>query len=296
MSWRIIKIATHSKISLNQNQLIYEAIDSGERLSFPIEDIATLILESLQINITSALLSKLTDFGVAIITCNPKHRPNGILVSYAKPTKQTETVFAQTEMSQPLQKRLWQKIIQQKILNQADVLPLSRETEAHILAQMSKRVLSGDSGFQEAAAAQLYWKSLFGSDFVRHNEDGINAALNYGYAIVRNTLIENIAVSGLIGCLGVHHHSILNNFNLADDLIEPYRAFVDQTVLQIKPNPEDELSKTTKETLIALLQNKCVINQCETSILNAAQQTVFSFMTAIKEKDADKLLLPEFVQ
>jgi CRISPR-associated protein Cas1 len=294
MSWRIVKISSHCKLRLSQNSFIYEPDPPAEKVSFALEDIAIVILESQQINITSALLSKLSDYGVTVITCDEKHKPNGILCSYGKPSKQSEVVFKQTEMSLPLQKRLWQAIIRQKIFNQATVLLIGRKAASEYLYAMAAHVLSGDGDNKESLAAQNYWKNLFPEGFVRHNEDGINAALNYGYAIIRNVLIENIAVSGLIGCLGVNHHSVLNNFNLADDLIEPYRPFVDLVVLNEGVTLTDTLSEERKELLIAILQQRCFISGKETTILNALRQTVYSFISAIKENDASQLILPNF--
>ena len=295
MSWRIIKIGTGGKLSFDNNRLRFEQAETKETFFFPIEDIAVLVLESLQLSITTAFVSELSDNAVTVIFCNGKHRPTGVLSPIGKPLRQSEIAFLQTGMSEPLQKRLWQKNIRQKIFNQSVVLKKVCPDKALILEKISEKVLSGDTGNAEATAARLYWKCLFGKDFVRHNEDSINTALDYGYAILRNVLINNIAAHGLIPNLGIHHHSVLNNFNLADDLIEAYRAFTDQTVLEIMPLEDGTLTKETREKLLSPLQKKCSINKQNTTLINAMEETVCSFITAMKENNACKLLLPEFI-
>ena len=293
MAWRIIKIETWGKLSFNNNRLCFQQTQTGETFFFALEDISVLILESLQISLTSALISELSD--KAVIFCNGKHRPVSVLSPVGKPLRQTEISFFQIGMSKPLQKRLWQRNVQQKILNQSIVLNRINPEKASILQKISKNVLSGDIGNAEATAARIYWDGLFGPSFIRHGEDGVNAALDYGYAVFRNVLINNIVAHGLIPGLGIHHHSVLNNFNLADDLIEPYRAFVDKTVLKTAAVTDDVLSKDVREKLLSLLSEKCQINSQKTTLINAMEETVRSFITAMKENDADNLMLPEFI-
>lgn len=295
MSWRIVKISTHCKVSLLKDQFYYEPAGEGEAISFPIEDIAVVILESRQIVITTALLSELADHRVTVMVCDEKHRPNGVLLSYGKPSRSAEVVIKQVGMTKPQKKRLWQRIIEEKILNQANVLQSINKVQAEILKKMAEQVSSGDQQNIEALAAKIYWESVFGKGFVRHQDDGINAGLNYGYAIIRNVIIENIAASGLVPCLGVKHCSILNSFNLADDLIEPYRAFVDRIVIKMKLKAEDNLTKEYKEILISVLQEKCLINGQNMSILNAIEQTVYTFVSVIKNGDITKLQLPRIL-
>lgn len=295
MSWRIIKIGSGGKLSFDNNRLRFEQTKTGETFFFPIEDIAVLVLESLQLSLTTALVSELADKAVTVIFCNGKHKPAGVLSPIGKPLRQSEVAFLQTGMSEPLQKRLWQKNIRQKIFNQSVVLKNSRPDKADVLQKISVKVLSGDAGNAEATAARLYWETLFGKDFVRHDENGLNAALDYGYAILRNVLINNIAAHGLIPNLGIHHHSVLNNFNLADDLIEAYRPFVDRAVAETTPPTDGVLTKETREKLVSLLREKCRINEHGTTLLNAMEETVESLITAMKENNAGKLALPEFV-
>lgn len=295
MSWRIIKFETPGKLSFNNNRLCFHQQQTDQFFFFPLEDIAVVILESLQISLTSTLLSELAEKAVTVIFCNGKHKPVSVLSPVGKPLRQTEIAFLQTGMSKPLQKRLWQRNIQQKIVNQSLVLNSVNPDKALVLQKISKNVLSGDSGNAEAVAARLYWECLFGRAFIRHGEDTINAALDYGYAVFRNVLINNITAHGLIASLGIHHHSVLNNFNLADDLIEPYRAFTDRAVLKMIPLTDSVLTKDIRETLLSLLYLKCRINGQKTVLINAMEETVCSFITAMKENDAEKLILPELI-
>ncbi len=296
MSWRIIKIETSGKLSFQNNQLRYDNYVSQESLFFPTEDIAVLILESLQISLTSALISELSEKSVTIIFCNGKHRPVSVLSPIGKPFRQTETAFLQIGMTQSMCNRLWQRNIRQKILNQSFVLKSVSPETARLLKEISERRTIEENDVAESRAARIYWQNLFSESFVRHHEDATNAALDYGYAIIRNVLINRIAAHGLIPCLGIHHHSVLNNFNLADDLIEPYRPFIDRTVFLFPPQDDDILTKEMRERLISVLKAPCFIDGKKTIVLNAIDRTVCSFIKAIKEKNAEYFLFPEFIK
>ncbi len=174
MSWRIIKIETSGKLSFQNNQLRYDNYVSQESLFFPTEDIAVLILESLQISLTSALISELSEKSVTIIFCNGKHRPVSVLSPIGKPFRQTETAFLQIGMTQSMCNRLWQRNIRQKILNQSFVLKSVSPETARLLKEISERRTIEENDVAESRAARIYWQNLFSESFVRHHEDATN--------------------------------------------------------------------------------------------------------------------------
>ena len=170
--------------------------------------------------------------GIAVYVCDEKHLPNAVLLPMVRHSRHFKILKYQIEAGKPLQKRLWQQIVVQKIRNQALCLAYLELDGSEELMKMCKEVQSGDRTHVEAKAAAFYFKSLYGLGFSRGNDHIINAALNYGYAIVRGLIARSIVCYGLEPSIGVFHHSELNNFNLADDMIEPFRPLVDLYVAQ----------------------------------------------------------------
>lgn len=229
----------------------------GEKESkkhIPIEDIGIVILDHQQITITHACMAALLANNVALITCNHTHHPVGLLLPIDGHHTQSERYKYQIEASQPLKKQLWQQTIQAKILNQAAVL-FERGIPCDNMIHWAKSVKSGDPDNYEGRAAAYYWKNVFPKklDFFRGREgDPPNNLLNYGYAILRAIVARGIVSSGLIPTLGIHHKNKYNAYCLADDVMEPYRPFVDQIVLKIIDNGENflELSPAIKSQLL----------------------------------------------
>lgn len=202
----------------------------------PIEDIGVIVLDNKQVSVTQALLSALADNNCAVITCNDKHMPNGLMLSLDGNTTQSERYKEQIYASLPLKKQLWQQTVQHKIRNQASVLKRKNNVEIGNMLAWANSVKSGDSENLEGRAAAYYWKNMFMQDvaFVRDRElYGPNAILNYGYAILRAIVARAIVSSGMICTLGIHHRNRYNAYCLADDIMEPYRPYVDELVLDI---------------------------------------------------------------
>lgn len=292
MAWKIISLSNPCFLSVEKNQLCYKSEDKTCLFSF--EDIAVIMIETPRATITSPVLTKCAEFNVAVIDCNEKHLPIGIYTPFNTHSKASEIARVQINTSIPLQKRLWQQIVVSKINNQAEVLQRARKfTPADKLQKMALTVQSGDTNNVEATAAVLYFKSLFGEDFIRREFDGINASLNYGYAIFRSTIIRSMMGKGLIPCIGINHHSVLNNFNLADDLIEPFRPMVDLYVFEMGIKKEDDLTTDTKRNLIALLTHRCSWQKSSWTILNTIDNVIDTFIASIKENNPKLLILPE---
>lgn len=233
--------------------------DLGEkdsRKSVAIEDVGIIILDHQQITITHACMAALLANNVALITCDQSHLPVGLLLPLDGHHTQSERYKHQIEASQPLKKQLWQQTIQAKILNQAAVL-YERGIPCDNMIHWAKSVKSGDPDNYEGRAAAYYWKNVFPEkiEFFRGREgDPPNNLLNYGYAILRAIVARGIVSSGLIPTLGIHHKNKYNAYCLADDVMEPYRPFVDKIVLKIIDKGENflELSTSIKSQLLSI--------------------------------------------
>ena len=229
MGFRNIKIDSHVKLSIKNQQL---NIETDIARQIPLEDINCIIIENQTVTVSAYLLQKMADMGIAVYVCDEKHLPNAVLLPMVRHSRHFKILKYQIEAGKPLQKRLWQQIVVRKIRNQALCLAYLDLDGSEELMKMCKEVQSGDRTHVEAKAAAFYFKSLYGLGFSRGNDHVINSALNYGYAIVRGLIARSIVCYGLEPSIGVFHHSELNNFNLADDMIEPFRPLVDLYVAQ----------------------------------------------------------------
>ena len=266
---------------VESNKTLPEAIKREAERTIPIEDIGVVVLDNKRITITSGVMEALLENNCAVITCNQKSMPVGLLLPLCGNATQNERFRSQIEASLPLRKQLWQQTIKQKILNQEYVLRDNTDKETNCMRVWSNDVRSGDPDNLEARAAAYYWKTLFNDcpNFVR-DRDGSppNNLLNYGYAILRAIIARSLVGSGLLPTLGIHHHNRYNAYCLADDIMEPYRPYVDQLVLDIIHN-NNEISEITREIKLQLLSIPTldvVINGKRSPLMIAAQQTAAS--------------------
>lgn len=256
-------------LSLRQQQLVIQLpeIENNDTLSFqfkkssertiPIEDIGIVVLNNRRITTTSGLVSALVENNVAIITCDERGMPKGLLMPLESNTLQHERFQHQIEASLPLRKQIWAQTIKQKILNQEHILnSYNPNTETNNMHIWANDVRSGDPDNLEARAAAYYWKNIFQNikGFIR-DRDGLppNNLLNYGYAILRAVIARSLVASGLLPTLGIHHRNRYNAYCLADDIMEPYRPYVDELVLQIM-NDFSDISEFTRDIKAKLLQ------------------------------------------
>ncbi len=266
---------------VESNKTLPEAMKKEAERTIPIEDIGVVVLDNRRITITSGVMEALLENNCAVITCNQKSMPVGLLLPLCGNTTQNERFRSQLEASLPLRKQLWQQTIKQKILNQEHTLRINTDKETNCMRVWSNDVRSGDPDNLEARAAAYYWKNLFTEypNFVRDWE-GIppNNLLNYGYAILRAIIARALVGSGLLPTLGIHHHNRYNAYCLADDIMEPYRPYVDQLVLDIIHN-YTEISDITREIKMQLLSIPIldvVINGKRSPLMIAVQQTTAS--------------------
>ena len=277
-------------LSLKNEQLVVKIPDSmseSESVSkstttIPIEDIGVVVIDNRQITITSGVIDALLANNCALITCDGKSLPVGLMLPLCGNTTQSERFRYQIEATLPLKKQLWQQTVQAKINNQAEVLSKCTDAETACMKVWSKEVKSGDSDNLEGRSAAYYWKKLFGhiADFNRDRE-GVppNNLLNYGYAILRAVVARALVSSGMLPTLGIHHHNRYNAYCLADDIMEPYRPYVDEQVFNLVKErglPEDGLTREWKAELLKIPILDVVISEKRSPLMIAVSQTTAS--------------------
>lgn len=291
MGYRVLFLANPVKLSVKYEQLI---VDNGEITKIPLEDIECVVADTAQLNITAYLLMKFSEYKVSFIVTDRAHHPCGMFLPLAENHSRHTTVLkSQIDMTLPTKKKLWKQIVCQKIENQAAVLKLCGVPEWREIDNIKLKVKSGDSENMEAVAASKYFRLLFGKDFSRTSDCGINAALNYGYAILRSTIEKYLMAYGYEPALGLFHRSSLNSFNLADDIIEAYRPMVDLFVARNVEN-NDELSTVIKARLVNLLNCDVIIDSKLFACARAVEWTVSSLSGFLQENRSD-LLLPQII-
>jgi len=249
-------------------------------------DIAVLLLSAHSVTLSKPLLGALADQGVIVVVCGKNYSPVAIQVPVSGNYQHAAVVKLQINASQPFKKNIWRLIVEEKIHNQAKVMKSigNLSAERHI-AQIARTVRSGDPENREAYAARLYWKNLFGDDFTRDKDgDGINGLLNYGYAVVRASMIRALCCTGLLPSLGVHHDNKLNAFCLADDFFEPFRPIVDRSVYEIVKNGCTEVSKEAKQELINVLWVRVTTTEGKSPLFQSLQYLAFSHVRCLKAK------------
>ena len=245
--------STPAVLSLRNGQMVITWRDSDDRLTRPIEDMGCVILEHPMLSVSLPLLTELVRNNVAVVLCDNRQMPTALLQPLEANVTQAETLRLQLAATEPQKKQAWRQLIEAKIRNQSALL-LQLGLDGNCLKPLYENVRSGDPDNREGAAARLYWPLLFGNDF-RRDRDGPapNTQLNYGYAILRAAVARALMGSGLLPQLGIFHRNRYNAFPLADDVMEPYRPFVDQVVHQLWSQGHCELDKQAKQALVSIL-------------------------------------------
>jgi CRISPR-associated protein Cas1 len=293
---RTLYFGNPSRLNINRQQLMIKTDE--KETSVAIEDIGIVIIDNYQISLTHAVLHSLLENNAAVITCNDKHHPVGLMLNLDGHTQQSEKFQAQVNATEPLKKQMWQQTIKAKIQNQSAVLE-KWEINNNFLKRCQQSVLSGDTSNQEAQASKYYWNNLFQEEdpyFTRHRfGDYPNNFLNYGYAILRATVARGLVSSGLLPTLGIHHHNKYNAYCLADDIMEPYRPFVDHMVKEIITMQPDvqELNGEIKKQLLQIPAMDIVIDGKDSPMMVGLQRTTASVASCFEGK-AKKIIYPEF--
>lgn len=288
MEFRSVFIANPARLLVRRDQLV---IQQEQEVTIPMEDITSLLIESQAVTITAAALQKLVDNGVTVYFCDEKHLPAALALPMNRYCRQLKLLKGQVSMKQPTRKRLWQSVVVAKIANQAKCLVYLEKDGAEDLRTMSSAVRSGDPDNLEATAAAKYFPSLFGPGFTRGEENPINDALNYGYAIVRGAVARNLVTHGLEPCLGIFHHNELNQFNLADDLMEPYRPLVDLFVASHEETWQGDLRPAHKQQLFNLTNYMMLQGEKRFRLISAIGRMVESF-SRVLQQEGNQLELP----
>lgn len=292
MGYKTLLFGNPCKLSVKNRQLVIQVGDENP-ITVPLEDISTIILDNRQIVLTNYLLMACGENNITVFVCNTKHQPNAIMTPYFQHSRNTKISNIHINTGETLKKRLWQKIIKQKIANQSEVL--KNLYDIYELDFYIEKVQSGDKTNVEGQASKKYWGMLF-DDFKRHDKTKCNAMLDYGYAIIRGTLSKYIAASGLIPCFGIHHCNELNPFNLTEDLIEPFRPFVDMMIAAEKNYLGEALTRNDKAYILSILDMQCQYKKEQITIQNACERVCQSFVKSITLKDTDELHLPKFIE
>lgn len=305
---RTLSFSNPAYLSLQNGQMVIklpevekanlpDSFKKASTTTIPVEDIGVIVLDDKQVTITQGLLEALLENNSAVITCDNSHLPVGLLLPLCGNTTQNERFRNQLDASLPLQKQLWQQTIQCKIRNQAATLKKNCDAQVRNMLVWANDVKSGDSDNLEARAAAYYWKNIFPSipGFVRgREEEPPNNLLNYGYAILRAVIARALVISGLLPTIGIHHHNRYNSYCLADDIMEPYRPYVDELVIKIIQRGINytEVTKEIKRELLTIPVTEVIMGGKRSPLMIAAGQTTSSLYKCFSG-ESRKILYPE---
>ena len=271
-------------LSKKQNQLriSFPENEDKEAVSRPLEDLGIIVLDNPQITITHGLLAALLDNNTVVVSCDHKHMPASLMLPMHNHHTYSENLRTQLAASEPLKKQLWRQTVREKILNQAKLLE-HVGVEVENMKYWAKQVRSADPDNYEGRAAAYFWKKLFDDNFKRGRlEEAPNNLLNYGYAILRAIVARSLVSSGLHTAMGIHHRNKYNPYCLADDIMEPYRPFVDQLVLEIIENFDgeslEELSPLIKKELLTIATVDVIIDGNRSPLMLGMSRTTSSLM------------------
>lgn len=272
MGFRTVIVSSHSKLEYALNYLVYKTVDEVKRIH--IHEIHTLIIESTTVSITSALLAELIKQKVKVIFCDEKRNPSSELIPYYGDSISYQRINEQIKWKENIKHLVWQKIVQEKIKQQAFVLSKKMPDEAIILSNYAKEVELDDVTNREGHAAKFYFNRLYGENFSRGSSDKINTFLNYGYTLLLSQFNRYIVAKGYLTQLGIHHKNPFNPFNLSCDLMEPFRPFIDLKVIDLS---EDNF----KNKLISFLNHPVYIHGKKQTLIHAIQIYCSSIFLAL---------------
>lgn len=292
MVWRSVMISRPAKLRREHYSL---AIEQEETAFVPFEDIAVIMLNHREITLTHPVLSACGEYGISLFATSDTHHPSGVFLPFLTHSRATRWLRLQLDIPRPLAKKAWAVIVRRKIANQAACLKLVGVNGDDRLESYVRRVRSGDSENLEGQAAAFYFANLFGKEFRRGDDRWVNAALDYGYAVLRGTIARGLVAHGLLPSIGLFHASEQNAFNLADDLIEPFRPLVDLYVAKHRIEDDVELQPTDKTGLVGLLNVDMAMPRGVMSALDAIEHAVES-LARIYEGGSESLLeLPTLI-
>lgn len=279
MSWRTVVISKNAKLDY---QLGYLVVRNQDVVKIHINEIAVLIIETTSVSLTAALLCELTKKKVKIIFCDEKRNPSSELIPYYGSHDTSMKVRKQIAWSEDIKTAVWTEIVTEKIQKQAENLEHWNQGESELLYEYISQMEFGDATNREGHAAKVYFNALFGMDFTRTAENSINAALNYGYSLLLSTCTREITINGYITQLGLFHDNMFNPFNLASDLMEPFRPLVDNLIKQMAP---EKFEHDEKMEVVKLLQKEIILAGRKEYLSNAMKLYCRSVFDALNDGD-----------
>ncbi len=291
MGWRSVVISRPAKLRREHFSL---AIEQEQTAFVPFEDIAVIVLNHREIQLTHPVLSACADYGIGLYATGDNHQPNGVFLPFLAHSRTTRLMRKQMDIPRPLAKQAWANIVRRKIENQAAVLHFCAISGGDRMNSYARRVRSGDAENLEGQAAAFYFTQLFGQGFYRAEERWVNAALDYGYAVLRGAIARGLVAHGMHPPIGLFHASEQNAFNLADDLIESFRPLVDLHVAKNSASTEGDLTPQDKAELVALLNVDVGMPQGKMSALSAIEYAVESLVRLFEQGESE-LELPTLI-
>ena len=280
MSWRTIVITKRAKLDL---QLGFMVVRGEDTTKVALNEIAVVLIESTAVSLTTSLLAELTKRKVKVIFCDEKRNPSSELVSYYGSHDISNKIRKQIAWRQNTKEAVWTEIVSEKIRKQKELLELLGKEEAELLSSYLQQIAWNDETNREGHAAKVYFNALFGLDFTRTEDNLINAALNYGYSIILSSFTREIVANGYITQLGLFHDNMFNQFNLASDLMEPFRPLVDKCVLGMKL---EQFEHEEKMWLVDILNQEVQIDGKIQYVSNAIKIYCKSVFDALNEDDS----------
>lgn len=296
----IVYVKTQYFVSTSNQGLKFSNVIDKSKQYMAYDDVDTLIFDNVNGYLSNKLIQKCVEHGISLIFCDEKHSPLLLLDNLYNQKKRFELLNDQLTVGNKVKNRLWSKIVLSKINNQAQCLEETGHSKINVslIKSIKNNITEGDKHNVEAYAAREYFPMMFGKNFKRGRYDDIvNASLNYGYSILRALIRKEIVIHGLEPSFGIHHASVENPFNLSDDLIEPYRAFVDELVYEsILPKNHEQLDSEDREDIVKILFEKCVIDNKVYCLGDAIKVTVNSYLNCLNNKSFSNLKLPTFIE
>ena len=295
MAWRGLHLTQPARLALADGQILIGRDDGEIRL--PLEDIAYMVIDTPQASLSVPLLTACMEAGVAVIITDPKHLPSGVMLPFHRHFRQGGMARLQVDQTEPFRKRLWRAVVRTKIENQGAVLKVLGRADSGPLAAMARLVGSGDPENVEARAARAYWSRLW-SNFRREDEADLrNALLNYGYAVLRACVARALVGMGFLPAFGIHHASVTNAFNLADDMLEPFRPFIDLLAWRHLGGMDEAraMGLEDRQAMAGAMMENATMGEDEVTLLVAAERLAASLARAMEERRVEALLLPRLV-
>lgn len=283
MSWRTVVISNNAKLDYQMGYMVVRRMDT---VKIHLSEMETLIIESTAVSLTAALLSELSKKKIKVIFCDEKRNPSSELISYYGSHDTSAKIRTQINWKDDIKKAVWTEIVTEKIRKQAEHLEALKCRESGMLYGYISEVQFADTTNREGHAAKVYFNALFGLDFTRTEDNSTNAALNYGYSLLLSAFNRCITSNGYMTQIGLFHDNIFNPFNLASDLMEPFRPIVDRKVKEMNPI---KFEHNEKMEVVSILQNEVVINGRSEFVNNAIKIYCKSIFNAINNEDISEI-------